>query len=232
MLDVIGLTAGYDDLAVVHDVDLTVGEGDVVALLGANGAGKTALLSTICGLNPALRGRVAIDGRDVTGLSAQDIARHGTAYVAAERHLFASMDVLENLRVAAGRQDTAAINEVFGVFPRLGERRRQRAGTLSGGEQQMLAIARALVRRPRLLLLDEPSAGLSPMVTDEVYATLHEVCDGAGTTVVLAEQHPHRALALASRAVVLRSGRVVLDGAAADLEDDPRLRSAYLGGFA
>ncbi len=232
MLTVVGVSAGYDDLAVVHDIDLMVGEGEAVALLGANGAGKTALLRTICGLARPLRGHVTIAGRDATGVPAHDIARKGVAYVPAERHLFAQMDVLDNLRVAATRRHAAAIAQMFELFPRLGERRRQRAGTLSGGEQQMLAVARALVRRPRLLLLDEPSAGLAPIVTDELYETLRGVCDVGQTTVLVAEQHPHHAFALASRAVVLRSGRVVLDGDAAALERDPRLRDAYLGGFA
>jgi branched-chain amino acid transport system ATP-binding protein len=230
MLDVADLSAGYLGEDVVHRASLTVAEREVVAVIGSNGAGKTTLFRAICGLLRASGGTVAFDGAPIARRRAHDIARRGLAYVPADRHLFPRMSVGENLDLGAfpkrPRRDRREL--VFGLFPRLAERQRQAAGTLSGGEQQMLTVGRALMADPRLLLLDEPTTGLAPKLAAEAYAALGEL-RRHGLTILVAEQQVPLALQLADRGYVLEDGRVQLAGTAADLERDPDVRRAYLG---
>jgi branched-chain amino acid transport system ATP-binding protein len=233
LLEVEGLTAGYGPVRVLHGVDLAVGAGQVVALLGPNGAGKTTTLRAVCGMVRAA-GRVTLGGRDLTGLATEKVVRLGVAHVPEGRGTFAGLTVAENLRLGGyGRKDSAALradlDSWYAVFPRLAERRGQPAGSLSGGEQQMLAIARALLSRPALLLLDEPSLGLAPRVTRELFAVLARVKAEQGTSMLLVEQNATLALELADTAYVLEAGRTVLSGPAADVRADESVRRAYLG---
>jgi branched-chain amino acid transport system ATP-binding protein len=230
MLEVAELSAGYLGQDVVHQVSFAVDEGEAVAVIGSNGAGKTTLFRAVCGLLRPSRGSVRLDGRPITRRRAHDIARRGLAYVPAERHLFPEMTVAENLDLGAfphrPRAERRAL--VLELFPRLAERRGQRAGTLSGGEQQMVAVGRALMSEPRLLLLDEPTTGLAPMVAAAAYEAL-TVLRRQGLTIVVAEQQVPLALGFADRGYVLESGRIQLGGDAAELEDNPDVQLAYLG---
>jgi branched-chain amino acid transport system ATP-binding protein len=230
MLEASGLEAGYLGENVVEGVDLRVAAGEAVAVIGSNGAGKTTLFRAICGMLPVSAGRVRFDGRDITGRPAHRVARAGLAYVPAERHLFPGMSVQENLLLGAypGRPDPSAFELVFDLFPRLRERPRQAAGSLSGGEQQMLAVGRALMSRPRLLMLDEPTTGLAPKLARSAYQALQTLKE-TGVTLLVAEQQVPLALALADRGYVLENGRVRLEGASEDLERNPEVRRAYLG---
>jgi len=230
-LAVEALEAGYGKAQVLFGVDLEVGKGEIVALLGANGAGKTTLLRVISGLLRPWAGRVLLDGRDLKGLSPAKRARLGLGHVPEGRQLFPLMTVEENLRLGAAflapGRDKEGYQRVYALFPRLGERRRQLAGTLSGGEQQMLAIGRALMGFPKILLVDEPSLGLSPRLAEEVLLVLKAVA-GEGVGVFLVEQNVALSLEVAERAYVLEQGRVVLEGPARVLAQDPRVREAYL----
>jgi branched-chain amino acid transport system ATP-binding protein len=230
MLEVAELSAGYLGEDVVHEVSFAVAEGEVVAVIGSNGAGKTTLFRTVCGLLRASHGSVSLDGRPITRRRAHDIARRGLAYVPAERHLFPEMTVAENLDLGAFPKRPRADRRVLvlELFPRLAERRRQRAGTLSGGEQQMLAVARALMSNPRVLLLDEPTTGLAPKLAADAYAALAALRE-QGLTIIVAEQQVPLVLGLADRGYVLESGRIQLDGTAAELERNPDVQRAYLG---
>jgi branched-chain amino acid transport system ATP-binding protein len=230
MLEVAELSAGYLGQDVVHQVSFAVDEGEAVAVIGSNGAGKTTLFRAVCGLLRPSRGSVRLDGRPITRRRAHDIARRGLAYVPAERHLFPEMTVAENLDLGAFPHRPRAERQalVLELFPRLAERRGQRAGTLSGGEQQMVAVGRALMSEPRLLLLDEPTTGLAPTVAAGAYEAL-TVLRGQGLTIVVAEQQVPLALGFADRGYVLESGRIQLDGDAAELEDNPDVQLAYLG---
>lgn len=230
MLEASGLEAGYLGENVVEGVDLRVAAGEAVAVIGSNGAGKTTLFRAICGMLPVSAGRVRFDGRDITGRPAHRVARAGLAYVPAERHLFPGMSVRENLLLGAypGRPDPSAFELVFDLFPRLKERPKQPAGSLSGGEQQMLAVGRALMSRPRLLMLDEPTTGLAPKLARSAYQALRELKE-TGVTLLVAEQQVPLALSLADRGYVLENGRVRLEGASEDLERNPEVRRAYLG---
>jgi branched-chain amino acid transport system ATP-binding protein len=230
MLQVEGLHAGYGDSIVVHDVSLRIEAGEAVAIIGSNGAGKTTLLRAICGLLPVVSGHVTYDGNTLERIPPHRIARLGMAYVPAERRLFPAMSVTENLELGAypKRPDPRLSALVFELFPRLADRRTQHAGTLSGGEQQMLAVGRALMSEPKLLLLDEPTTGLAPMLAEEAYASLKRL-RGSGTTVLVAEQQVPLALDLADRGYVIEDGRIQLEGAAGDLRDNPDVRRAYLG---
>jgi branched-chain amino acid transport system ATP-binding protein len=230
MLEVAQLSAGYLGEDVVHDVSFAVAEGEAVAVIGSNGAGKTTVFRAVCGLQRPSRGSVRLDGRPITRRRAHDIARRGLAYVPAERHLFPDMTVAENLDLGAfprrpGPERRALVLE---LFPRLAERDRQRAGTLSGGEQQMLAVGRALMSEPRLLLLDEPTTGLAPTIAAAAYAALTALRE-QGLTIVVAEQQVPLAFGFADRGYVLESGRIQLDGRVAELEDNPDVQRAYLG---
>jgi branched-chain amino acid transport system ATP-binding protein len=230
MLEASGLEAGYLGENVLEGVDLRVAAGEAVAVIGSNGAGKTTLFRAICGMLPVSAGRVRFDGRDITGRPAHRVARAGLAYVPAERHLFPGMSVRENLLLGAypGRPDPSAFELVFDLFPRLKERPKQPAGSLSGGEQQMLAVGRALMSRPRLLMLDEPTTGLAPKLARSAYQALQALKE-TGVTLLVAEQQVPLALSLADRGYVLENGRVRLEGASEDLERNPEVRRAYLG---
>ena len=228
-----GLEVGYGALTAVRDVSLEVGTGEVVALIGANGAGKTTTLKAITGLLPLRRGRMALDGERLDGLSPARVVGRGIAHVPEGRQLFPTMTVRENLELgAAGRESRMRRVEtlawVLRLFPRLAERTGQLAGTLSGGEQQMCAIGRGLMARPRLLMLDEPSLGLAPVIVKQIFENLAAI-NREGTTILLVEQNVGRALGLAHRAYVLESGRIALSGTSADLLASPHVKQAYLG---
>jgi branched-chain amino acid transport system ATP-binding protein len=230
LLEVAGLAAGYLGERVIDGIDVEVRTGEAVAIVGSNGAGKTTLFRTIAGLLPAMAGRVVFDGQDMTRRPTHRISRAGIAYVPAERHLFPAMTVKTNLVLGAypRRPDSATLDLVYDLFPRLHERQRQQAGTLSGGEQQMLAVGRALMAKPRLLMLDEPSTGLSPKLTWAVLEAI-EVIRDRGVAVLLVEQNAAQALRMSDRAYVMESGSVVLSGAGRELAEDDRVRAAYLG---
>jgi branched-chain amino acid transport system ATP-binding protein len=236
MLKVRGLHSGYGRIEALHGIDLDVPEGQIVSLIGANGAGKTTLLMTICGDPQATSGEIIFDGRDITGLPTHEIARAGIAHSPEGRRIFARMSVYENLQTGAIVADPKVFDDdlerVLTLFPRLKERLEQRGGTLSGGEQQMLAIARALMGRPRLLLLDEPSLGLAPLVTKQLFANIAEINRVDGTTILLVEQNAFQALKLAAQAHIIVNGRIELSGTGAALLNDPAVRAAYLEGSA
>jgi branched-chain amino acid transport system ATP-binding protein len=231
LLEVSSLVARYGQIEALRGVSIAVGEGEAVALVGANGAGKSTLMKTLMGLLPPVAGEVRFDGRSLAGVAAHARARLGLGYAPEGRRVFAGMTVRENLEVAsregaAGRR--ALVEEVFAMFPALEARQAALGWQLSGGQQQMLAIGRALMSRPRLLLLDEPSLGLSPLLTTEVLDRVRAIV-GRGTAVLLAEQNVAKALEVADRAYVLQVGRVVREGAAAGLRHDPSIREAFLG---
>ena len=230
LLGVDGLSAGYLGEDVIHDIEFTVSAGEAVTVIGSNGAGKSTMLKAICGLLPISAGTVHFDGRDITGAKGHRVMRSGLVYVPAERHLFPQMSVQENLALGAypARPERAQLDLVYRTFPRLAERVRQRAGTLSGGEQQMLAVGRALMSSPSLLILDEPPTGLSPPLAPEAYSALVEL-RAEGLTVVVAEQQVPLALDLADRGYVLDHGRITLTGTSTELAADPGVRQAYLG---
>ena len=233
LLVVTDIEAYYGRVCALHSVSLEVAEGSVVALLGANGAGKTTTLRVISGLLRPTRGSVEFDGRRVDGTSPDRLVRMGIVQVPEGRQIFAELTVRENLLLGGyARRDLGAARQdpprVFEYFPRLRERLQQRAGTLSGGEQQMLAIGRALMARPRLLVLDEPSLGLAPMLVKEIFRVISEI-RAAGTTVLLVEQNAHMALDIADRAYVLETGRVILGDRSAALRQREEVRRAYLG---
>lgn len=230
MLDVDALCVGYHGNEVVHDVSFTVSDGEAVALIGSNGAGKTTLLRAVCGLLAASSGTVRFDGDEALGMPTFALARRGMAYVPAERRLFPDMTVAEHLVLGAHphRPDPRQQRMVFELFPQLADRRRQRAGTMSGGEQQMLAVGRALMSSPRLLMLDEPTTGLAPVLATNAYEALATL-RAEGMTILVAEQQVPLALGLADRGYVLEDGRIALAGTADELGDAPEVRRAYLG---
>jgi branched-chain amino acid transport system ATP-binding protein len=230
LLEVRGLAAGYRREQVVAEIELEVGAGEAVAIVGSNGAGKTTLFRAVVGLLSPMQGRVILNGRDVTRLPAHRIARAGVAYVPAERHLFPAMTVKTNLTLGAypHRPDRDTLELVVDLFPRLKERLRQRAGTLSGGEQQMLAVGRALMSKPRLLMLDEPTTGLAPKLAAAAFAALGDL-KRTGMTLLVAEQQVPLALSIADRVYVLENGRIRLHGTPQELERNPEVQRAYLG---
>jgi branched-chain amino acid transport system ATP-binding protein len=232
LLEISDVRARYGAIEALKGVSLTVGEGEVVTLIGSNGAGKSTTLRSICGLTPAASGTVTFDGEDITGAPPDEIVTRGIALSPEGRRCFARMTVRENLDLGAYRRRGTAIAEdmerVFALFPRLKERAGQKAGTMSGGEQQMLAIGRALMARPRLLLLDEPSLGIAPILVDRIYETIGEI-HRSGVAILLVEQNAQRALDAAGRGYVLETGRVVLTNTSAALRSDPRVQEAYLG---
>ncbi|WP_370327017.1 ABC transporter ATP-binding protein [Euzebya sp.] len=230
MLEVTEVSAGYAGNDVVHDVAFTVAASEAVAIIGSNGAGKTTLLRAVAGLHASSGGTVVLDGVDISGWSAHRISRAGLAYVPAERHLFGQMSVAENLALGAypSKPDSAQLDVVFDLFPRLRDRRGQHAGTMSGGEQQMLAVGRALMAKPKVLILDEPTTGLAPKLAADAYTALG-VLKGEGMTILVAEQQVPLALGLADRGYVLEDGRIELTASSAELANNPDVRRAYLG---
>jgi branched-chain amino acid transport system ATP-binding protein len=234
MLKIQGLRSGYGLIEVLHGIDIAVREGRIATIIGANGAGKTTLLRTICGLVRASAGEIVFAGRKVTSLPTPELVRHGIALVPEGRRIFALMSVFENLQMGAYARALDLFDRdlefVLALFPQLKERMRQSGGTLSGGEQQMLAIARALMSRPRLLLLDEPSLGLAPLVVRQVFDALRSINREHGTTILLIEQNAFQALKLADDAYVMVNGRIAREGPGAELLTDPAVRSAYLEG--
>ena len=233
MLEIRQLDAGYGDVQVLRGVDMHVGEGEIVSLVGANGAGKSTLIRTVMGSLPALSGEVRFLGERISGLPAHQVARLGVAQVMEGRRLFGHMDVEDNLLVGADvlrdkRRSRENLDWVYQLFPRLRERRRQLARSFSGGEQQMLAIGRALMTSPKLLLLDEPSIGLAPIMVKDIFDKL-PLINARGITILLVEQDVHRSLSMAGRGYVLEHGEIVMSGRGADLLADEGLRRAYLG---
>jgi branched-chain amino acid transport system ATP-binding protein len=236
MLEVEGVHTFYGHIEALAGVDLEVRRGEIVALIGANGAGKSTLLMTICGNPRAAHGRIRFEGEDITDLPTHAIVRRGIAQSPEGRRVFPFMSVFENLQIGASVADPARFEEdlerVFALYPILQARRDQRAGTLSGGEQQMLAIGRALMSRPRLLLLDEPSLGLAPLLVKQIFSIIREVNERERMTIFLVEQNAYHALRLAHRGYVLANGRVLMSGTGRSLLADPEIRAAYLEGGA
>jgi branched-chain amino acid transport system ATP-binding protein len=234
MLSVRGVATFYGAIQALHGVDLDVAKGEIVTLIGANGAGKSTLLMTICGNPRARAGAITLDGEDITALPTHEIVRRGVAQVPEGRRIFPRMSVFENLQMGATLADPTHfqhdLERVFTMFPRLAERREQRGGTLSGGEQQMLAIARALMSRPRLLLLDEPSLGLAPLIVRQIFEAIGRIAREEGVTIFLVEQNAFHALRLADRGYVLANGRVRLSGSGRELLANTEVRAAYLEG--
>ena len=234
MLYIQGVHTFYGQIEALKGVDVEVREGEIVTLIGANGAGKSTLLMTVCGNPRAASGRIFFDDDDITDLATHDIIHRGVAQAPEGRRIFPRMTVVENLRMGALSTDDANFDHdmatVFGLFPLLRERRNQRGGTLSGGEQQMLAIGRALMGRPKLLLLDEPSLGLAPMIVKQLFEVIKEINEQQGVTIFLVEQNAHHALRLAHRGYVMATGEVIMAGSGAELLADPRIQAAYLEG--
>lgn len=233
MLEIKDVEVFYGMIQAIKGVSFQVNEGEVIALIGANGAGKTTILHSITGLIAPKKGQIFFEGQDITTTPAHKIVSMGMAHVPEGRRVFAQLTVLENLKMGAfTRKDKEEVEEslirVYKRFPRLEERKNQMAGTLSGGEQQMLAMGRALMSRPRIILMDEPSMGLSPIFVNEIFDIIREVSEG-GTTVLLVEQNAKKALSIADRAYVLETGRIVLDGKAEELLNDDSVKKAYLG---
>jgi len=232
LLEIRGLRVAYGGIIAVKGIDLDVGAGELVCLIGANGAGKTTTLKALAALLPRAGGSIRLEGEDTAGLAPHQLARRGLALVPEGRGIFARLTVLENLEIGAYRREDPQVAQdlerVFALIPRLAERLRQTAGTLSGGEQQMLAIGRALMSRPKLLLLDEPSMGLAPALVQKVFEIVLKAA-AEGVTILLVEQNAKLALKLAKRAYVMESGSIVLSGQGSALLADPRVREAYLG---
>ena len=235
MLEVHNLSVQYGAITALHGISLTVPAGSIVTLIGGNGAGKTTTLRAISGMVKPTSGRILFDGQDITGWAPHEIVRRGLAHSPEGRLVFANLTVMENLQMGAYLQRdsqwiASELEYVFGMFPRLQERREQHAGTLSGGEQQMLAIGRALMSRPRFLMLDEPSLGIAPLLVKEIFARLVELNRERSLPILLVEQNAHLALEVSSHGYVLETGRVLLSDRSSVLRDSPEVRSAYLGG--
>ncbi|MFQ5754920.1 MAG: ABC transporter ATP-binding protein [Acidiferrobacterales bacterium] len=234
MLKVSGIHTFYGNIEALRGVDIEVHAGEIVALIGANGAGKSTLLMTICGKPQAAVGQITFDGADISRLPTYQIVRRGIAQAPEGRRIFPYMTVMENLHMGASTTDPAHFDEdverVFTLYPILKERRHQRGGTLSGGEQQMLAIGRALMSRPRLLLLDEPSLGLAPMLVKQIFGVIKEINEQQDVTVFLVEQNAYHALRLAHRGYVMANGQIVMSGTGQELLANEEIRAAYLEG--
>ena len=232
LLEIAEIRTHYGAIEALRGISLSVGEGEVVTMIGSNGAGKSTTLRSISGLTPATSGTIRFAGTDITRVPAHEIVSHGIALSPEGRHCFARMTVRENLDLGAfrrrGQEVTEDLERVYTLFPRLQERERQKAGTMSGGEQQMLAIGRALMARPRLLMLDEPSMGLAPILVQRIYETISEI-NRQGVAILLVEQNANYALDVSRRGYVLETGRVALRGESDKLRNDPEVQRAYLG---
>jgi len=230
LLELQGLVVGYGPIMAVRGIDITVGEGEAVCIIGANGAGKSTTLKAVAGLLRPTEGRISFDGQDILGRRSAQIAKRGVALVPEGREVIPSLSVEENLELGCfASKDPLDVQELFNLFPILEERLKQRASTLSGGEQQMLAVARALIGRPRLLMLDEPSMGLAPIVVANLFRRIRDIV-ASGVTLLLVEQNAPMALSVVQRGYVMASGEVVAAGTVAELRADDRLRAAYFGG--
>ena len=234
MLEIRGLHSGYGRIEALHGIDLDVKTGEIVALVGSNGAGKTTLLMTICGRPRASAGKISFEDEDITHLPTHDMVKRGIAHAPEGRRIFPRLTVLENLQMGAfagdGKTFDADAERVFALFPQLKDRRAQRGGTLSGGEQQMLAIARALMGNPRLLLLDEPSLGLAPLIVRQLFDAIRTINRERKVTILLIEQNAYQALKIANRGYILVNGKITLSGTGADLLANPAVQAAYLEG--
>ncbi|MCO8319751.1 ABC transporter ATP-binding protein [Burkholderia multivorans] len=233
MLKIKGLQVNYGGIQAVKGVDMEVAQGELVTLIGANGAGKTTTMKAITGLKPYSAGDIEYQGKSIKGVPPHELLKRGLAMVPEGRGIFARMSILENMQMGAYLRSDAegiqkGVDRMFGYFPRLKERAKQLAGTLSGGEQQMLAMARALISRPKLLLLDEPSMGLSPIMVEKIFEVVRDISK-EGLTVLLVEQNARLALQAANRGYVMDSGAITMSGNAKDMLDDPKVRAAYLG---
>ncbi|NYT63631.1 ABC transporter ATP-binding protein [Alcaligenaceae bacterium] len=233
LLDIRQLDVTYGGIRAVRALDLSVGQGELVSLIGANGAGKSTTLRAICGLVPIAGGEIIYDGKPIAGTPSYMLVRRGVVMVPEGRGIFGQLTIEENLAMGGyTRSDKAAVqsdtDHVFSLFPRLAERRKQSAGTLSGGEQQMLAMGRAMVSRPRLLLLDEPSMGLAPLMVERIFEVIRSIA-AEGVTILLIEQNARLALETSNRGYVMESGQIILQGPSGQLLDDPKVRAAYLG---
>ena len=234
MLQISNIHTSYGHIEALHGVDLEINEGEIVTLIGANGAGKSTLLMTVCGNPRAARGNISFEGEDITRMATHHIIRLGIAQAPEGRRIFPHMTVVENLQMGATTAQEEHFDEdlerAFTLFPILRERRDQRGGTLSGGEQQMLAIARALMSRPRLLLLDEPSLGLAPILVRQIFSVIREINENQNVTIFLVEQNAYHALRLAHRGYVMANGNILMSGSGDELLANPEIRSAYLEG--
>jgi branched-chain amino acid transport system ATP-binding protein len=235
MLELSGVRTAYGNIEALKGVDLRIDEGEIIALLGSNGAGKTTTLSSVTGLTPPKAGRIVFEGEDIRGARTESLVKKGLVMVPEGRRIFPGLTVLENLRMGAYLIDDKKaverdLERVFNLFPILATRSRQSGGTLSGGEQQMLAISRSLMGRPRMLLLDEPSLGLAPIVIKNIFETIRKINQENGTTILLVEQNANLALMLAHRAYIMTTGVITLSGTAAEFLNDEAVRKAYLGG--
>ena len=232
MLKVDNLNVYYGKIHAIRDVSFEVNTGEIVSLIGANGAGKTTTLHTVSGLLRSTTGSITFDEKDISHLEPHKLIKYGIAHVPEGRHVFLQMTVLENLEMGAFAMNKVSkedIERVYDLFPRLKERKSQVAGTLSGGEQQMLAMGRAIMGHPKLLMLDEPSMGLSPILVDQIFSIIKDL-HSIGTTILLVEQNAGKALKISDRAYVLESGRIVLSGTGKELSESPEIKKAYLGG--
>jgi branched-chain amino acid transport system ATP-binding protein len=234
LLNIDKISSGYGEIPVLFDVSLHVNEGEVVSIIGANGAGKSTLLKTISGLIVPTAGTISFDGRQIQGRSPDEIVEQALIHVPEGRRLFSQMSVYENLEMGAYIKRAAAgftknLDEVHKLFPRLKEREKQLAGTLSGGEQQMVAIGRGIMAQPRILMLDEPSLGLAPVLKKDIFAAIKKIAQDYGTTIVLVEQDVVNSLAISDRAYVMEQGQVVIEGTSEELINDPHIKKAFLG---
>ena len=235
ILEVNDLNVYYEAIHAIKNISFEIKKGEIVTLIGANGAGKTSTLHAVSGLLPLKSGEVSLNGVNITGMEAHKLVTKGMAHVPEGRRIFTELTVLENLEMGAyTRNDKDGIKDdlekMFVLFPRLAERKKQLAGTMSGGEQQMLAIARALMSKPTILLMDEPSMGLAPLLVQEIFKIIERINKEEGVTILLVEQNAHMALLVANRAYVLETGEIIKEGAGKDLLDDPDIKKAYLGG--
>ncbi len=234
LISINNINVGYGEIQVLFDVSLEVREGEVLSIVGANGAGKSTLLKTISGLLTPTQGEIIYDGRKISGTPADEIVAEGLIHVPEGRRLFSLMTVLENLELGAfsrnGRKNfDKNLAEVYELFPRLAERKHQMAGTLSGGEQQMVAIGRGIMAQPKVMMLDEPSLGLAPVLKKDIFSAIRKIAENYGVTIVLVEQDLMNSMAISDRAYVMEQGQVVLEGSSQDLLNDPHVKAAYLG---